>query len=256
MKTTRVNMRFVLLLLILSVVPLSGQKGNELFSYKTDSLIYSDENTGKMLIKFRYQYPFFSINPFGINARAINNLIFDSFDLDMQYKFESMIEAYKRTRKIDPSYSELWSIEEYILVTFLNSRMMGIDRLYLSFLKGVMPVIVISSLNIENNTARVLQFDDFFAQGSKDSIIAIAERCFLKKYFDGKAPASYKSNGFMFDHDKFILPDIISTDGKSFIFRYQPEEYTPAEYGIVEIRVPLSDLEPYINRTNDLILTD
>lgn len=248
--------RNVFLLIVFFYVPLCAQNGNELFSYKTDSLIYKDENSGKILIKFRFQYPSFNINPFGINARAVNNLIFESFDLDMKYKFESMIEAYRRTRKIDPSYSELWSIEEYILVTFLNQKMIGIDRLYLSFLKGVMPVIVISSLNIENSSVRRLQFYDFFTEGSRDSITVIAEHYFIMKYFEGKAPSSYQSNGFMFDNDKFILPDIISTDGKSFIFRYQPEEYTPVEYGIVEIRIPLSDLHPFMNRAKDLILPD
>ncbi len=239
--------KYLLFFWIFCLIPISAQNSNDLFTYKTDSLIYTDQQTGKPLIRFRYQYPTFRINPFNINARAVNNLISEKFDLDMDYKFEAMVEAYKRTRRIDPSYSELWNVEEYILITFINSRMMGIDRLYLSFLKGVMPVIVISSLNIENSTARVLEFDDFFKSGSRESISRIAEKHLVSKYFDGKAPVSYNGNGFMFEHDKFVLPEIISTDGKSMIFRYQPEEFTPVEYGIVEIRVPIEELKPYLN---------
>lgn len=96
----------------------------------------------------------------------------------------------------------------------------------------------VSSITLDLKTGRVYEFDQLFRKGTNyqaviDQIIQaqiIAEQIPLLKPFTGVGP----------DEDYYLTPD-------SLVIYYQPYEYTPGAYGVLEFKIPYSQITGIID---------
>ncbi len=146
--------------------------------------------------------------------------------------------AYDAIPDYDPGTSVIEAVSSY--KTTLNMK--GI--LSLRFEDYFYPemaahgVTGVSSVTVDLKTGRVYEFDQLFIKGSNyqavlDQIIhaqIVAEQIPLLKPFAGVGP----------DEDYYLTPD-------SLVIYYQPYVYTPGAYGVLEFKIPYSQITGVID---------
>ena len=77
-------------------------------------------------------------------------------------------------------------------------------------------------------------------------ILEVAEKHF-RETFNISDGENLRKNGFMFQNDIFSLPKNIGFDQNYLILLYNPYEIAPYSTGILEVKIPLSEVNPWLS---------
>ena len=51
----------------------------------------------------------------------------------------------------------------------------------------------------------------------------------------------------MFEGNTFILPSSMGFDEKHMLFTYNPYDIAPYSEGLIELKIPINEIQPFIN---------
>ena len=101
-----------------------------------------------------------------------------------------------------------------------------------------------SYLNLNTNTGKAMATEDLFS--NSDKIRTIIEAQFRKQY-EIPEGENINSTGFWFENDTFSLPETIGLSEEHLLITYNPYEIAPYSEGIMELKVPLEQVDEYFN---------
>ncbi len=102
----------------------------------------------------------------------------------------------------------------------------------------------VSYLNLNGQTGEVMAMEDLFSNLNEVKTILEAE--FRKQH---KIPKEENINntGFWFEDDTFLLPETLGFSDDHLWATYNPYEIAPYSEGIIELKVPLEQVDEYLN---------
>ncbi|GAB5401621.1 MAG: hypothetical protein Aureis2KO_32060 [Aureisphaera sp.] len=102
----------------------------------------------------------------------------------------------------------------------------------------------ITFLNIDRNTGDALTIDQLFS--NRKAVTAIVEAEFRKQHDISKG-SSINEPGFWFENDTFSLSETVGFAEGYLFLTYNPYEIAPYSEGIISLKVPLEQIDEYLN---------
>ena len=121
--------------------------------------------------------------------------------------------------------------------------MVSLQRSGSEYLGGAHPIDWITYWNFKP-TGEVYTQEDLFTD--KRKILDLAEKYF-RKTFNLSENQELKDGGFVFQNDIFALPKNIGFDKDNLILLYNPYEIAPYSTGIMEVKIPLNEVIPWLS---------
>ena len=125
-----------------------------------------------------------------------------------------------------------------------NDALISLQRSGYEYLGGAHPINWISYMNFKASDGTPLPQAALFT--NKDKILEVAEKHF-RETFNLSEEEELSKNGFMFQNDIFALPKNIGFDQNHLILLYNPYEIAPYSTGVLEVKIPLSEVNPWLS---------
>lgn len=203
-------------------------------------------NTNNELLTFDIKMPVLG----GLSDKNLERRINAEHEQTIQKSMESLyqqaMEDYECFKAMNggsangfKQYALLWFFETKYMSANLSS-IMETSNFYTG---GIHGLPCLGGWNVNLNTGAILKLSDWFRPGS-NYISFIND--FVRTEM-GKEPDKFFNEGFTgvtADQDYYI-----DKDGKTFVLVFQVYSIAPYSYGMPQMRIPISDLEPYGFRT-------
>lgn len=149
-------------------------------------------------------------------------------------EFPDMMATYKATIKSEKIHDS---------ENMLSLRMF--THLYTGGAHGYSSV---SYLNLDPKTGHIIPLEQMLID--LDDFIGFVEMKFRKAY-DIPENSDINANRFMFEGNTFILPSSMGFDDKNMLFTYNPYEIAPYAEGPIELKIPINEVQAFLNRSLD-----
>lgn len=103
----------------------------------------------------------------------------------------------------------------------------------------------VSYLNFDPHTGQAIAVEQMLLD--TEAFILFVEKKFREAY-DIPKNSSINSTRFMFEGDVFILPSSMGFDQDYMLFTYNPYEIAPYSEGLIELKIPIHEVQAFINR--------
>src|SRR5699024_11270690 len=98
-------------------------------------------------------------------------------------------------------------------------------------------------LNFEPKTGNEIAIEQMLID-TKDFINFVEIK--FREAHDIPKGSDINSTRFMFEGNAFILPSSMGFDGKNMVFTYNPYEIAPYSEGLIELKIPINEVEPFL----------
>ncbi|MGK4566702.1 DUF3298 domain-containing protein [Flavobacterium sp. 3HN19-14] len=155
----------------------------------------------------------------------------------------AFIQSYEEIQKKEPSEKIGWEAEITGRITYQSDNILNIGLKSYAFTGGAHGYGGERSLIFDPETGKNIPNDKLF----KDvpAFEAFAEKKFRKTYniSEGKP---LNESGFMFEDEKFTLPQTFFFTDKGFLLYYNVYEIASYADGAKQVLIPYSEMEPYL----------
>ena len=131
-------------------------------------------------------------------------------------------------------------------ISFQNEQLLSFKTDFYLYTGGAHGYGGTQYLNLEVTTGEVLTNQDLISQISEFK--KVAELAFREKYKISSG-SEINSTGFWFEGNQFSLPERIGFTPNEIILIYNPYEIAPYAEGVIEIRLPIATVQPFLNTT-------
>ena len=125
-----------------------------------------------------------------------------------------------------------------------NDALISLQRSGTEYLGGAHSVSWATFMNFKASDGTFFPQEELFTDMGK--ILEVAEKHF-RETFNISDGENLRKNGFMFQNDIFSLPKNIGFDQNYLILLYNPYEIAPYSTGILEVKIPLSEVNPWLS---------
>ena len=125
-----------------------------------------------------------------------------------------------------------------------NDALISLQRSGTEYLGGAHSVSWATFMNFKASDGTFFPQEELFTDMGK--ILEVAEKHF-RETFNISDGENLSENGFMFQNDIFSLPKNIGFDQNYLILLYNPYEIAPYSTGILEVKIPLSEVNPWLS---------
>jgi hypothetical protein len=155
---------------------------------------------------------------------------------------DSFINSYLELKKEFPK-EIAWEAKINGLVVYQSPKIINIRVEYYMFTGGAHGYYGVKSLIFDAQTGKILSNKDVFAP--YDEFTSYVEEKFRTKF--GLAPnQNINAKGFMFEEDKFILPENIFFTKNGVLLVYNIYEIAPYSDGTQELLLPLKEVKSFL----------
>ncbi len=141
-----------------------------------------------------------------------------------------------------------YQIEVVDTIIYQSDVLISLQRFGYEYLGGAHPVGWTTFMNFKPTGAFYSQ-EELFTD--KEKVLALAEKHF-RETFNLSKNQEFSDGGFIFENDIFSLPKNIGFDKDNLILLYNPYEIAPYSTGILEVKIPLSEVSPWLSfKLND-----
>lgn len=173
-----------------------------------------------------------SIGEEGVNAaKTIGEAIEDFIAIYQEHKAEYFDMTAEYEAGVD------------IYETFRRDDVLCFQQDYYKFTGGAHGYGGTSFILFDLESGQPIQFSDLVTDLNK--LTTIAEKSFRKEH-NLPENENINSNGFLFEEDRFQLPEAIGFEENDLVLIYNPYEIAPYADGQIEVRVPLKKIEHYL----------
>ena len=184
-----------------------------------------------------------------INDFIIGSLMFEENSLQTA---ESIDEAAKNFARIYfedqsqfPDMSAEYSAVISVIETFNSPTLICLEMGQYLYTGGAHGYATTSFLNIDPKTGMELTLDELFK--NKEKFTTLAEKEFRKQQ-NIKKTQSINDLGFWFEEDTFYLPETVGFTADTLIFVYNQYDIASFADGPIELKIALTDAEPFLNK--------
>ena len=125
-----------------------------------------------------------------------------------------------------------------------HESLISIERSVFEDFGGIHPFSWVKYINFDTTSGNPIPSIKLFKDRNK--ILDIAEQYF-RSTFHLSEDQDFDESGFMFQNNIFSLPENIGFDQNDLILLYNPYEIAPYSAGILEVRIPLSEVNPWLS---------
>lgn len=190
-------------------------------------------------------------------ADKINQVINESFvhlltiDEDNVQNVNTIDEGVKRFISIyqedKNSYPDMAAKYETSIeseVFHQSENLLSIKILTYNYMGGAHGYSAISYLNFDPKTGEFIGIDQMI--NDMDNFTSFVENKFREEY--DLPEGTDLSEKFWFDDDVFILPEDMGFDKNNMVFTYNPYDIAPYAEGTIELKIPIKEVQPFLNR--------
>ena len=177
-----------------------------------------------------------------LQRQLIRKLIAKDTLMDVEEAGNLFLSQYKSDKQQFEGITP-YQIQIVDTITFQNHSLVSLQRSGSEYLGGAHPIDWITYWNFKP-TGEVYTQEDLFTD--KRKILDLAEKYF-RKTFNLSANQELKDGGFVFQNDIFALPKNIGFDKDNLILLYNPYEIAPYSTGIMEVKIPLNEVIPWLS---------
>lgn len=162
---------------------------------------------------------------------------------DIPEAIESFQAAFRRVQEEFPEELTGWEATARTDLGYYDSHVVSLKMDTYVFTGGAHGLGNTRYLNFNRRTGKELDALEFFADPKAFS--EFAETSFRRQY---AIPAGepINSTGFMFEEDRFALPQNIGIEAGEVVLHYNPYEAASYAEGPLILRFPLAEVRPYL----------
>ena len=154
-------------------------------------------------------------------------------------------EGFQKLQEDFPEELSGWEASVEAMKTYEDSSVLTIEMNTYIFTGGAHGYPATRFLNFDKKTGKEIDALDLFKDPGKFS--EYAESAF-REHYQIAAEAPINSTGFMFEEDRFELPQNMGLTAEGLVLHYNPYEAASYADGALVLKFPLEEVQPFLSR--------